>query len=549
MIGKALFFICIPLSIAVTFYCIVSVISVDGTPKYVASALGVFLVVVLLLAGLVDKTAAGKGLIVSVLAFLPTLREWALGSPERAVAIAVAGILIGIGAIWMGPLGVHQYSIACDEANEVAIDGDSFEECSVTANKTVWRMPWDRSKAVEITCSRASGEGIDFWTKSVSGRNLSISCGERPLTLATVRDGITIPAAFSANTTMGSRVARNMDSLRVELSQLPDRKKTDNLLIGTWNVRELGVHTSDDGARTARSEEAELYVAQILSHFDLVALQEVFDIRALHRIVAHLEPNYGVALGAPSPGACGREGMGGERLGFVYDRRKLRLLDENSTVVIDGRSDRRMLATYPDWADAVENFEQEQPCRPPFLARFDSQGWEFSIFTLHAYFGRNTGELHVRRLVDLYRIFSHFGRLQRRADTSTSLLFAGDLNASDPGGPEQQVVEALGFDLFGRDAQRPTNVAQTKAYSRIGVLHSDAQGIAAAHDGIFAAFDVVYRDDQLPEYRSDFSAALRAAQGNWIAENEELFYRRWRTYQISDANLKWVEFRFLESRS
>ncbi|MEM7289148.1 MAG: hypothetical protein AAF412_02050, partial [Pseudomonadota bacterium] len=51
-------------------------------------------------------------------------------------------------------------------------------------------------------------------------------------------------------------------------SHLPSRRHDQNLLIASWNIKEFG-HTKQ------RLPEAYFYIAEIVSHFDLVVVQEV----------------------------------------------------------------------------------------------------------------------------------------------------------------------------------------------------------------------------------------------------------------------------------
>ena len=51
---------------------------------------------------------------------------------------------------------------------------------------------------------------------------------------------------------------------------VPDRNATDTLLLATWNLKEFAGGESDK-----RNDESYWYIAEIVSHFDLIAIQEV----------------------------------------------------------------------------------------------------------------------------------------------------------------------------------------------------------------------------------------------------------------------------------
>ena len=52
--------------------------------------------------------------------------------------------------------------------------------------------------------------------------------------------------------------------------RVPNRNATDTLLLATWNLKEFG-----GGEGDKRTDESYWYIAEIVSHFDLIAIQEV----------------------------------------------------------------------------------------------------------------------------------------------------------------------------------------------------------------------------------------------------------------------------------
>ena len=64
-----------------------------------------------------------------------------------------------------------------------------------------------------------------------------------------------------------TRVSKKLLALRAQLSrQIPTKTAAETLLLATWNIREFG---------NKRRNESLHYIAEIISRFDLVALQEV----------------------------------------------------------------------------------------------------------------------------------------------------------------------------------------------------------------------------------------------------------------------------------
>ena len=81
-----------------------------------------------------------------------------------------------------------------------------------------------------------------------------------------------------------SRVVSNLIALREQLSRDVPRKDADEpLLLATWNVRDLGkVNRRGFGDRLP---ESYFYIAEVLSRFDFVAVQEVNELEEWKRVV------------------------------------------------------------------------------------------------------------------------------------------------------------------------------------------------------------------------------------------------------------------------
>src|SRR5688572_19399526 len=80
-----------------------------------------------------------------------------------------------------------------------------------------------------------------------------------------------------------ARVVRNLVALREQLSrEIPPKDAEDNLLLATWNVRDLGkINRRGFGERLP---ETYFYIAEVLSRFDFVAVQEVNELDEWKRI-------------------------------------------------------------------------------------------------------------------------------------------------------------------------------------------------------------------------------------------------------------------------
>jgi len=93
-----------------------------------------------------------------------------------------------------------------------------------------------------------------------------------------------------------------------------DGDTSQYLRLGTWNIREF-----DSPKFGERTQESNFYIAEILSHFDLIAVQEVReDLAALKKVMRILGPDWDFIATDVTGGTKGN----GERMAFVFNRRK-----------------------------------------------------------------------------------------------------------------------------------------------------------------------------------------------------------------------------------
>src|SRR5262245_38736958 len=161
-------------------------------------------------------------------------------------------------------------------------------------------------------------------------------------------------------------VAARLLALRNRLRKhLPARNVLSSVLIATWNIRELGA----DKKYGTRLDESLLYIAEIVSHFDIVAMQEVnenlSDLQALMRLLGGW---WDYLVTDVTLGASGNS----ERIAFIYDSRKV------SFDHLAGE-----LALPP-----VKNTPVVQPARSPFICAF-KVGWRrLSLCSVHIFYGK-----------------------------------------------------------------------------------------------------------------------------------------------------------------
>ncbi len=123
------------------------------------------------------------------------------------------------------------------------------------------------------------------------------------------------------------RVIDVLQRLRAQLDRdIPGKDSDHHLLLATWNIRDFGkLNRRGYGERL---NETHYYLAEIISRFDIVAVQEVNELKEWDRLMYILGPDWDfIATGITDQAMGGN----GERLTFVYDRRKVsfkKVMDE-----------------------------------------------------------------------------------------------------------------------------------------------------------------------------------------------------------------------------
>jgi hypothetical protein len=103
-------------------------------------------------------------------------------------------------------------------------------------------------------------------------------------------------------------------ALRAGLAQdVSSKNKQTSFHLATWNIRDFGGHRLNPGPRLP---ESLLHIAEIISAFDLVAIQEINENMAEFQTVMRL-------LGPQWDYIVTDQSGNFERLGFIYDKRKI----------------------------------------------------------------------------------------------------------------------------------------------------------------------------------------------------------------------------------
>ncbi|HAT87225.1 MAG TPA: endonuclease [Rhizobiales bacterium] len=298
---------------------------------------------------------------------------------------------------------------------------------------------------------------------------------------------------------MKTRTLGGLARLREQLDEeIPNRKVTETLLLGTWNIRNFDDDRFNNGHRTT---EDFFYIAEIISRFDIIAVQELCeDIAPLDKVMKLLGRNYRYIVSDVTEGRPGNK----ERLAFIYDEDKVsfrgmtgELVLPDKMQIIDGEGDKE---------------KRRQFSRTPFMAAFQSGWFKFILTTVHIYFWENSGPKYERRVKEI-RTVAKF--LSKRADRDVnkkelgSHILVGDFNIKREGSPGDEALEEEGFTIFRN--REGTNKDQNRFYDQISFKSKENQ-VQLATDGshgVLQFFDSIYRATDFDSYRIELLKSVR----------------------------------------
>jgi endonuclease/exonuclease/phosphatase family metal-dependent hydrolase len=313
------------------------------------------------------------------------------------------------------------------------------------------------------------------------------------------------------------RTVNNLLKLRSRLDRdIPQKTATDTLLLATWNIREFGDN---------RRRESLYYWAEIISRFDLVAVQEVSaNLKGLQDLVSLLNLNWDYFVTDSTDGSAG----GGERMAFLYDKSKISFQKMAGEIVlpkdklIDG---------------------QLQFARTPCCVAFQAGWFKFVLTTVHVYYGSTSAADRKRREREIDALTSVLSKRAKKEDTNYILL--GDFNIPDVNDNTMRALEKYGFVVPQAIREHPSDLGKTSHYDQIAFhLKLDDKMTLFSEEaqkaGTFNFAETVYTEKDLETYKPYF---LDKINGKTEKEMEKYYLSSWRTFQMSDHLPLWVELK------
>jgi endonuclease/exonuclease/phosphatase family metal-dependent hydrolase len=323
------------------------------------------------------------------------------------------------------------------------------------------------------------------------------------------------------------RTIQNLLFLRAGLrTEIATKKADQNLLVASWNIKEFG-HT------TQRLYETYFYIAEIISCFDLVAIQEVKStLKDLNILMQLLGDDWGSLVNDITEGEAGNS----ERSAYLFNKRRVELAGLAGEIVL--------------WEDLTRGSSIQQLKRTPYMTGFTA-GWKtFAMINLHLHPNNDPEDILYRRIeVDLL-LKALKEKISRGRLWNENLILVGDFNlydGADKDDPTINLINQAGFKEVENLIGKKTNTSRTQAYDRFFLTSNRYFSLAKNELGkengnVFNPFVYVFKDGQENIYKDAMKAQYTGSKNLDIPENLTSYFKQsWRKNQLSDHFPIWFE--------
>lgn len=357
--------------------------------------------------------------------------------------------------------------------------------------------------------------GVILDTGDQGGDFIFIAKGKSPLTLSRETDSFQLLLK-------DERVRERLTALRQQLDRtIPHKKDTSNLLVASWNIRKLGGY--DYGGRLPESLG---YIAEIISRFHIVAIQEIYgDLRILEDLKKYLGKHWDFIFSDTAVGY-------GYRLGYFYDRRKVAPRGPTNDLILPHKRIR----------DAKGRFQYEpveQLLRPPFNCGFQTGETRLLLCNVHLVF---SGREKKKRLQDLENILGYWQqRFSQKNNWTKNIVLLGNFQTVKPTDKEIHIIKDRQF-IIPEAVQLATNINQDRYYNQMVFSPAAARTLQVQQAGAVNFFESVFRKQDREVYLPFYETFKEQATHLKTPRSKTIFYRTfWRIAQLSDNLPLWAE--------
>ena len=347
------------------------------------------------------------------------------------------------------------------------------------------------------------------------------------------------------------RTIKNLIELKEGLNNEVASRKTDtNLLIASWNIKEFG-HT------TQRLPESYFYIAEIITRFDLVAIQEVKStLNDFKKIMRLLGSDYEYVLNDITNGNKGNS----ERSAYIFNKKRVKFGG--------------LAGELNAWDELIKQKSSKitSLSRTPFITGFKA-GWKkFALINLHLHPDKSKDKEFIedvlRRRAEVQLLLDILqAKIEDDELWTDHLILVGDFNfypstkKSEYDDPTVKLINDAGFVEVESLKGKMTNVSNNTAFDRFFIRTSKYFEIGSSDDAgnVFKFFNYVFKTSNYLEYSNEMIEAYESGDGKRnIRDNDvkkSYFEQYWKRNQLSDHNLVWFELNidssvdFLQSKA
>lgn len=335
---------------------------------------------------------------------------------------------------------------------------------------------------------------------------------------------------YFKNKAYSKRCVEVLQNLREGLDRkIPQRTLNKTLIFGSWNIREFDGNSKKFGPR---KEDDFVYIAEIISRFDLIAIQEINDdLIPLKKVMNYLGDDYDYIV---TDVAAWKNGGNNERLGFIYDKR---------TVWFDGIAGELVLPQNM----LIRNNDgmiERQFARTPFKCSFQSGWFKFKVTTVHIYFGEESesSKKFKRRLDEIDKVAKHISDNAKKEEEQKptgktwhnpyNYFIVGDFNIVDENNVTYDALAKYGFKTIKN--KKGSNRDRTKFYDQISYYktsdldfdwNDSNRETGRDHnntDRTFNFFNYIYTEAQFPLFKEDVIKYINKNKKSFNKEIKEL---------------------------
>ncbi len=266
------------------------------------------------------------------------------------------------------------------------------------------------------------------------------------------------------------------------------------------------------------------YIAEIISSFDLVAVQEVNeDLTALNRVMIILGSWWKYLITDVTKGTRGNS----ERIAFIYDTRKVSFGGLAGEIVIPPLEEMKKTIGPSD-----------QLYRTPYIVGFRSAWFKFEICSVHIVYGESKAD-DPARIEEINKIATFVAKESKDKNAwAKNWILLGDFNIFKPTDETFNAIIKAGF-IIPEESKITTNIGRDKYFDQIAFILEDRayKKLKDIKSGVFDYYQSVYTLEDEKIYALDMGDKYNEK----TADKKTNYYKDWRTYQMSDHLPKWIE--------